>query len=205
MYLSSFYFCLTNIKGGIFMSKHFIDGSTLFGVFGCAVGLLGVGYAIGTNSKLSKISERLNLAIDDIADGTEIDIPEEVVSKAVDQAVQTQAKRAVERATTETISSLKKDIRSEVRKAIDEEYENLKDSVLKEITASAAKIDANRVRRDVEEAAKEAALEKFDDNLDDILEKFNDNLTNTSKIYSSIREAITRGTDNGKEFVVRLN
>ena len=187
------------------MSKHFIDGSTLFGVFGCAVGLLGVGYAIGTNSKLSKISDRLDLAIDDIADGTEIDIPEEVVSKAVDQAVQTQAKKAVERATTETISSLKKDIRSEVRKAIDEEYENLKDSVFKEITTSAAKIDVNRVRRDVEEAAKEAALEKFDDNLDDILEKFNDNLTNTSKIYSSIREAITRGTDNGKEFVVRLN
>ena len=61
------------------------------------------------------------------------------------------------------------------------------------------------MRRDVEEAAKEAALEKFDDNLDDILEKFNDNLSNTSKIYSSIREAITRGVDGGKEFVVRLN
>lgn len=187
------------------MSKNFIDGSTLFGVFGCVVGILGIGYAIGTNSKLSKISERLGLAIDDIADNTEIDIPEEVVSKAVDQAVQTQAKRAVERATTETIFSLKNDVRSEVRKAIDEEYENLKSSVLKEITTSAAKIDISRVRRDVEEAAKEAALEKFDDNLDDILEKFNDNLSNTSKIYSSIREAITRGMDGGKEFVVRLN
>ena len=58
------------------MSKNFIDGSTLFGVFGCAVGILGIGYAIGTNSKLSKISERLDLAIDDIADNTEIDIPE---------------------------------------------------------------------------------------------------------------------------------
>ena len=187
------------------MSKNFIDGSTLFGVFGCAVGILGIGYAIGTNSKLSKISERLDLAIDDIADNTEIDIPEKVVSKAVDQAVQTQAKRAVDRATTETISSLKNDVRSEVRKAIDKEYENLKNSVLKEITTSAAKIDVSRVRRDVEEAAKEAALEKFDDNLDDILEKFNDNLTNTSQIYSSIRAAITRGMDGGKEFVVRLN
>lgn len=49
------------------------------------------------------------------------------------------------------------------------------------------------------------ALEKFDDNLDDILEKFNDNLTNTSKIYSSIREAITKSSDSSKEFVVRLN
>ena len=89
--------------------------------------------------------------------------------------------------------------------AVNKEYETIKDSVLKEIKDSAAKIDVSRVRRDVEAAAKEAALEKFDDNLDDILEKFNDSLTSTSKIYSSIREAITRSSDSGKEFVVRLN
>ena len=89
--------------------------------------------------------------------------------------------------------------------AVDKEYDNLKDTVLKEITSSASKIDVSRVRRDVEEAAKEAALEKFDDNLDDILDKFNNNLLNTAKIYSSIRNAITKDSDSEKEFVVRLN
>ena len=53
-------------------------------------------------------------------------------------------------------------------------------------------------------AAKEAALEKFNDNLDDILDRFNDNLDNTSRIYSSIREAITRCTDSGREFIVKI-
>ena len=187
------------------MSKNFINGDFLFGVCGCVAGLIGVGYAVGTHTKLSKISDRLNSSIDDLADNMEIDIPEEIVNKAIENAVKIESKRAVEKATNETISALKKEIRSEVQAAVNKEYETIKDSVLKEIKDSAAKIDVSRVRRDVEAAAKEAALEKFDDNLDDILEKFNDSLTSTSKIYSSIREAITRSSDSGKEFVVRLN
>ena len=179
------------------MSKNFINSDFLFGVCGCVVGLIGVGYAVGTHTKLSKISDRLDNSINDLADNMEIDIPEEIVNKAIDNAVKIESKRAVEKATNETISALKKEIRSEVQTAVNKEYETIKDS--------AAKIDVSRVRRDVEAAAKEAALEKFDDNLDDILEKFNDSLTSTSKIYSSIREAITRGSDSGKEFVVRLN
>ena len=76
--------------------------------------------------------------------------------------------------------------------------------MLKEITVSASKIDAYKVRNDVIESAKKAALEKFDDNLDDILEKFNKDLDNTSKIYSSIRDAITKESTSGKQFVVTL-
>ena len=170
----------------------------------CATGLIGIGYAICAHTKLSKVSERLERSIDDLASDTEIDIPEDLVNKAVEKAVQTEARRAVERATTETIAALKKDIHAEVQKAVDKEYNTIKDSVLKELTASASKIDVSRVRREVEEAAKEAALEKFDNNLDDILESFNTNLENTSKIYSSIREAITKDSTSGRQFVVTL-
>lgn len=168
-------------------------------------GLVGVGYAIGTHTKLAKVSERLDKGINELADDMEFDIPEELINKAVEKAVQVEAKKAVERATNETVAAVKKDIRFEVEQAVDKEYERIKDTILEELTASASKIDVSRVRRDVEKAAKEAALEKFDDNLDDILEKFNDSLDNTTKIYSSIREAITRGSNSGKEFVVRLD
>lgn len=167
-------------------------------------GVVGIGYAIGTHTKLAKVSERLDKSIDELANDTEIDIPKELVDKAVEKAVQIEAKRAVESATRESIAELKREIHSKVVAAINTEYDCLRDSVLKEITHEAAKIDVSRVRRDVEKAAKEAALKKFDDNLDDILEKFNDNLNNTSRIYSSIREAITKNSDSSKEFVVRI-
>ena len=173
-------------------------------LFGAA-GLIGIGYGLCAHTKLAKVSNRLDKSIDDLADNTEIDIPEELVNKAVEKAVQAEAKRAVERATNETISAMKKDIHAEVQKEVNKEYDSIKDSVLKEITVSASKIDVAKIRRDVEEAAKEAALDKFDDNLDDILEKFNENLDNTSRIYSSIRETLTKSSNSGKEFVVRLD
>lgn len=172
-------------------------------LFGIA-GLVGIGYAIGTHTKLAKISERLDRGIDELSDNMEIDIPEELVNKAIDKAVQVEVRRAVEKATRDTVATMKKDIHAQVKSTIDDEYDNLKDAVLKEITNEAAKIDASRVRRSVEEAAEKAALEKFDDNLDDILEKFNDNLDNTSRIYSSIRDTLTKNADSNKGFTVRL-
>lgn len=182
------------------MRKNFDIINVLFGL----AGFVAIGYAVCAHSKLAKVSERLDKGIDEIADNMEFDIPEELINKAVERAVAVEAKKAVERATNETIAAMKKDIHTEVTKEVNRDYNDLKAAVLKEITASAAKIDTARVRRDVEEAAKEAALEKFDDNLDDILEKFNESLDNTSKIYSSIREAITKDSASGRQFVVTL-
>lgn len=176
----------------------------VFGIVFGFTGLVAIGYAIGTHTKMAKISERLDQSINDLSDNMEFDIPEKLINKAVEKAAKDEAKRAVETATKEAIEQVKKDIHAKIQQEVEKEYDSIKDSVLKEITVSASKIDTNRVRRDVEEAAKKAALDKFDDNLDDILEKFNDNLTNTSKIYSSIRDAITKESISGKQFVVTL-
>lgn len=177
----------------------------IFGIVFGVAGLIGIRYALSAKSQLAKVSERLDKGIDEIANDMEFDIPEELINKAVDKAVQTETRRAVESAAKEIVTKIEKDIHRDVINAVNMEYEIIKDRVLKEATESAAKIDANRVRRDVEEAAKKIALKKFDDNLDDILETFNDNLSNTAKIYSSIREALEKKQDSGKEFVVRLN
>lgn len=177
----------------------------LFGILFGFAGLVGIGYAIGTHTKMAKISERLDRSINDLADNVEFDISEKLINKAVEEAAKNEARRAVEAATREAINQVKNDIHTKVQREVDKEYDSIKDSVLKEITVSASKIDASKVRKDVEAAAKEAALNKFDDNLDDILEKFNKDLDNTSKIYGSIREALTKDSSSSKGFVVRLD
>lgn len=177
----------------------------VFGIIFGVAGLVGIGYAIGTHSKMAKISERLDRSINDLADNMEFDIPEKLVDKAIEEAAKNEARRAVEIATRETVEQVKNDIHTKVQREVDKEYDNIKESVLKEITVSASKIDASKVRKDVEEAAKKTALDKFDDNLDDILEKFNKDLENTSKIYGSIREALTKDSSSSKGFVVRLD
>lgn len=177
----------------------------LFGIFFGFAGLVGIGYAIGTHTKMAKISERLDRSINDLADNIEFDIPEKLVDKAIEEAAKNEARRAVEEATKEVANQIKNDIHAKVQKEVDKEYDSIKESVLKEITVSASKIDASKVRKDVEEAAKKTALDKFDDNLDDILEKFNKDLDNTSKIYGSIREALTKNSSSSKGFVVRID
>ena len=176
------------------------DFKTLKTIAVGALGLAGIGYGIAMHTKMAKVSERLDKTIDELANNVNIDISEELINQAVEKAAATEAKKAVEKATTEALAELKRDIHSNVSEAVEKEYDNIKDGVLKKATEAAAKIDVARVRRDVERAA----VNKYECNLDDILAKFNDNLSNTSKIYSSIASAITRPTESGKEVVFKV-
>lgn len=185
------------------MSRYY-NKDSFMATIGVALGLVGVGYAIGTHTKMAKVSERLDKGLDELANGMEIDIPEEMVNKAVEKAVAAESKKAVEKATSEALAELKRDIHKTVSGEVEKEYEHLHKDVLREITDAASKIDVTKVRRDVERAAEKAALDKFDDNLDDILKKFNDNLDNTSKIYNSIAGTMSKRTDGAKEYVFRV-
>lgn len=166
-----------------------IDG--IVGIVGIGLGLVGIGYALGTHSKMAKISDNLERSIDDLASQVPVDIPNDMIERAVEKAVAYEVKQAVGKVTDVVKCDVKHDMHKQVSDAIEQEYSNIKEVVLSDLIDEAAKIDAKRVRYDVEKAAKEKALEKFDDNLDDILENFNDQLKNTSKIYTSIAESMT--------------
>lgn len=176
----------------------------LVGLVGIALGLLGIGYAIGTRSKMAKISEKLDRSIDELANNATVDIPNDMIERAVEKAVAERARTSIGKATDTIVADVKKDIHKQVSDAVESEYSDIKSVVLKELTDEAAKIDAKRVRADVERAAKERALEKFDDNLDDILKNFNDQLKNTSKIYTSIADTMTGYKSGNRETVLRI-
>ena len=176
--------------------------NAIVGIAGAIVGLLGLGYGIAMHSKLAKVSNRLDVSIDKLVDGMEINIPDELVNRAVEQVASSEAKKAVAKATSEALDTVKRDIHSNVSAAVEAEYTSIKDTVLKNVTDEASKIDVARIRKDVEKAAHATAMKKFNDNLDDILDKFNDNLNNVSKIYSSIAGTATRNSD--KEVVFKL-
>ena len=176
------------------MSKNF---DTFVGVLGVAAGLIGVGYAIGTHTKMAKISENLDRSIEDLASKTPVDIPDSMIERAVEKAVAYEVKQAVGKVTDAISDDIKRDLRRQVSDAIEGEYSNVKGSVLEELTKAASKIDVARVRADIEKDAKARALDKFDDNLDDILEDYKDNLKNVTKIYKSFADAATPSSNSG--------
>ena len=176
----------------------------IVGIVGIGLGLVGIGYALGTHTKMAKISDNLERSIDDLASDVPVDIPNDMIERAVERAVAYEAKQAVNKVADRVKHEVEYDMHKQVCDAIEQEYSNIKDVVLKELTDEAAKIDAKRVRYDVEKAAKEKALEKFDDNLDDIIENFNDQLKNTSKIYTSIADTMTKYKSNDGSTVLRI-
>lgn len=182
------------------MRKH----DNFVGLLGVTFGLIGIGYAMGTHSKMAKISEKLDRSIEDLASDVPIDIPNDMIERAVEKAVAAEAKQAVSKATDAAIVAVKRDIHKQVTDAVESEYSNIKETVLEELVTEASKIDAKRVRADVERAAKEIALEKFEDNLDDILQKHNDELENVTKIYKAIADTVAPTKSNDNEVVLRL-
>lgn len=167
-----------------------IDG--VVGLLGITIGLVGVGYALGTRSKMAKISEKLDYSIDQLANDVPIDIPSSMVERAVDKAVAYEVKQVAGKATDAVVLDIKRDVHKQVSDAVEKEYSDIKGTVLATLAEEASKIDVTRVRADVERAAKDAALKKFDVNLDGILAGFNDQLRSTHKIYNSIAESMNR-------------
>lgn len=185
------------------MSTKF-NSDAMFGLVGIVAGLISVGYAIGAHSKMAQIANKLDSSIDELASNTPVDIPNDMIERAVEKAVAYEVKQAVNKVTDRVIVDVKRDIHKQVSDAVESEYSDIKGTVLEELTSEAAKIDAKRLRNEVERAAKERVLEKFDDNLDDILESFNDQLKSTSKIYTSIAEAMNEHKSSNRETVLRI-
>ena len=103
------------------MNKH----DNFVGLLGVAFGLVGFGYAMGAHSKMAKISEKLERSIDDLAGNTPIDIPNDMIERAVEKAVALEAKQAVSKATDAAIVAVKRDIHKQVTDAVESEYSDM--------------------------------------------------------------------------------
>lgn len=175
------------------MSK--FDSDALVGLVGFAVGMIGIGYAIGVNSKVAKIGEKLDKSVDELASDVPIEVDDAVVNRAIEKAVAREVNHGVHK-------TMEAEVHKQVVGFVNSEYSTIKDTVLSEVTEAASKIDVNRVRADVEKAAKEHALKKFDTNLDDIVNNYKSNLENVTKIYRTFADATSPTRD--RETILKI-
>lgn len=190
------------------MNKHF---DNIVGILGVTAGLVGIGYALGTHSKMTKISEKLDRSIDELANDVPVDIPKDMIERAVEKAVSYEVREAAKKAADSVSISMKNDIHTQVKNAVDAEYNSIKDSVLEELVTSASKIDATRVRSDIERSAKAKALEKFDDKLDDIVDDFKEKLDDymcsckeSVAVVNKVYKRLTDEDSRSREHVIRI-
>ena len=139
-------------------------------------------------AKMEKAEERINQfaiklgkSMDDILDSTNVEVSEEVVKKAVDEAAKREADKQVQShmnsAARNAVALYNTDISTKVRKAVDDASYNLKRDVRDEINRQVKLIDIDSIRREIVSKAKDEAYDKFREKLDEFLDDAEDKFT----------------------------
>lgn len=171
------------------------------GVLGIVVGVASMGYSIYTNLKINKATEVINTSIGKIAKDIDVDVSQDIIDRAVEIAVNREVNKAVKTVSYEVSENIRRDITNRVRTAVNESYSDVRNLVSDKISKEAANIDMNKLRDDVKERAKAEVLDKFNENLDDLLKDFKQNLANLTKIYGAIADDMVKKP---QETVVRI-
>ena len=156
-----------------------------------AVGCIGIGYGLKCRKEMKELAEKIDKSIDEIEKGTVVDVSEDIVEKAVDEAVAKKTTDAVNRCVSRIIVDVEKDMHNQVKSAVTKKYEFMEASVTREIEKQIKEIDIDSVKEKVVEKAKEAASEKFNDSLEDVLNEFKERLNSITKVYKSIEETFS--------------
>ena len=169
-----------------------MKGFKILSGIGGAITLFSVLYAAYTQEKMNKVSRKLDVALDNLAESTIVDVQESMIEEAVQVAVNRATHAAVKEATKQVVSDIKSDMHRQIKTAVDISYSELKKTISDDMVKQAANIDMRELKDEVTNKAKEKVLEKFDDSLDSILEKYNRDLDNVGKIYRSIAKNMSK-------------
>lgn len=161
----------------------------------------GVVVAVISQMQLKKTAELVGTTVKDLSKLDAIEVKEELVNQAIDAAVEAKVDQITGgvydsvRATTMSKATQK------VNSTVNALYSAIEDDVTKKVAAEVAKIDQEKLKKEVTAKAKEAIVAKFDGQLDDQLVEFNRNLENVGKIYQSIAQNMNPQASNAAKAV----
>ena len=150
--------------------------------------------AYRSNKKIDELNYKLEKRIDAISDNLEVDVPDEILERALRIAAESEAKRTIGTAGKEIISEYRGVVQSEVRKSVEMAYANTKTDVKDELNRQVSNLDISGIKKEVVEEASEKAKEKLDRELETIATKFSNDLDRSSKILKVVSDKL--GTTN---------
>ena len=167
------------------MNKNLITGIVMTG---SAIGMGLIGWF---GRKLSKLTNKVGMAVNDLASAEVNDIRQELIERSVEKAARQEVKKYAHDAGQEAVNGIRKEVKDQVKRAVDDAFDQVKASVEKEVSEQVANLDHHALRKDITEQAKKKVLEKLDGSLDDILKDFSDDLNRVKKIHTSIADALS--------------
>lgn len=126
------------------------------------VSLIGLGYLVHESLMTNQMRDEI---------ASKVKIPDDMVMKAIDQAVSKSVDARMDRAIYQVMSNVEASMRTTVQAAVVKRYGDMAEPISEQIALAASKVDTDLIRKTAVEKAKEAIMEKLDDCLDDIIEE----------------------------------
>mgnify|MGYP000708551567 FL=1 len=125
------------------------------------IGLFGIGYAIGANSKLKSVSDAVNKSVDSIIADGKVDIPKEMINETIQnnvkEMVETTARwkvnDACNKAVREVETSLFNRISESAENAVKQAYKSMEIDAKEKIAKELRNIDVSDLKNEVKEEA----------------------------------------------------
>ncbi len=158
--------------------------------------------AVYCHRQMKKTVKLVSKAAEGVAELTVVDIQNDIVDMAINNAANREVGRVVNRAVHNVEDEMIHQTQKYVRDAVKESYGKLSKTVSDAIAREAAKVDSNQIMEDATEKAKEMLLERFDGKLDGLMSDYQRNLDNVGKIYQSIASSMADKA--GKNVTLKL-
>ena len=149
------------------------DFYSILGLSGIVFGGFCLGYAVKSKRNIEKLTNKIDVCIDDISKNVDVVISEFIIKRAVNDAVDREVSKEIKRSSNKAVQEIESDIQRKVSDAINRSYQDINESIKKEVKEKIDRIDILDTKKEVTEEAKKEAIKKVYDELDEILEKIN--------------------------------
>jgi len=133
------------------------------GIVGIVVGVVGTVYGIWREKKSNDLAKKLDTTLSSLEGKARVDISQDVVNKAVKNAVERHANAAAKKAADETADLIRSDMDSMIRKDVDRVYSDLKEGVQERVAEEIAAIDYDEFRDEIKQMAKDKVFDEVRD------------------------------------------
>lgn len=157
-------------------------GVSFFGFAGTAI------YAHINAKRLKRLSDKFGVAIDHIVDETDIQIPQEIMDRAMNEAVKRAAKNQVDVCAISIATAIKDEMRNDIRKRVDACTSDMESDIKTEYRKQVKNLDMKAIHNEVVAEVSRNANKQVKDAVDDIVERSNDKLETVTRVYESIEE-----------------
>ena len=141
------------------------------GALGIIMGIGGLIFAGWQAKKQNELEEKIGIAMKDLENKTPVEIKEEMVNKAIRNAVDREVKIAVNDAVKAVKNDIHKEVETEVRKEVNASFQTIKAETAEKISDQVASIDEGALKAEVTRKAEDKILKKFEHALDSMLDE----------------------------------